>query len=419
MTGDTAVSPDARALWRRGRGFLAAFAVLVVTGLLIALLTSGDSGTLNPRSATQTGSRAIAELLARHGVDTTPVTTAREAAAATGPDTTLLVTDSEDLTDSSRATLREAVADSGARTVLVAPGQRALDAFAPGVTTAAPAPVEERAPACASDIAEHAGSARMGGTRYDLSGLPPTGVTACYPVAGLPTLATVPTASPGGETVLPTLATVPTASPGGETVLLGAPDLLYNQHLDEDGNASLALQLLGDRAHVVWYLPSPAEAPASGEEESLTGLLDPGWRWATLQLGIAAGLAALWRARRLGPVVAERLPVSVRATETTEGHARLYHQAGARDRAADALRAATRDRLAPLVGLAPAAAHTPEALPTALAAHTGESPQAVHALLFGPPPADDHALVRLADDLDALERRVTPHTTSEGKDPRS
>jgi hypothetical protein len=30
----------------------------------------------------------------------------------------------------------------------------------------------------------------------------------------------------------------------------------------------------------------------------------------------------------------------------------------------------------------------------------------VHALLYGGPPPDDAALVRLADDLDALERQV-------------
>ncbi|WP_326596972.1 DUF4350 domain-containing protein [Streptomyces sp. NBC_01803] len=394
-TDTTAVSPDARRLWLRGRGLLTALALLVLAGALLGLLTSGDDGSLDPRSATQHGSRAIAELLADRGVDTTLTTTAREAAAATGPDTTLLVVRPEALTDSTREILRRAASDTGARLVLLAPGQAALDTFAPGVLAAGPATVEERQPDCADPVARRAGSARLGGYGY----VPPAAEgTGCYPVSGLPTLVTLPTGPAAGE-----------------TVLLGAADLLHNQHLDEDGNASLALQLLGARDHLVWYLPSGEEAPGAAEEESLLGLLDPGWRWATLQLALAVALAALWRARRLGPVVTERLPVTVRAAETTEGHARLYHRAGARDRAADALRAATRDRLAPLVGVAPAAAHTPEALPAAVAAHTGDAPQAVHALLFGPPPGDDTALVRLADDLDALERRVTPDATK-GKD---
>ena len=45
-------------------------------------------------------------------------------------------------------------------------------------------------------------------------------------------------------------------------------------------------------------------------------------------------LLALWRARRLGPVVAEPLPVVVRAAETVEGRARLYRRGGARGQAA-------------------------------------------------------------------------------------
>lgn len=76
-------------------------------------------------------------------------------------------------------------------------------------------------------------------------------------------------------------------------------------------------------------------------------LIPSGWYWALLQLAFAAVLAAVWRARRLGPLVPEKLPVTVPAAETTEGHARLYEQAHARDRAAAVLRSATRTRLAP------------------------------------------------------------------------
>ncbi len=57
-----------------------------------------------------------------------------------------------------------------------------------------------------------------------------------------------------------------------------------------------------------------------------------------IQLGVALLLAALWRARRLGPLVTERLPVVVRASETVEGHARLYRSRRARDRVAATLR---------------------------------------------------------------------------------
>ncbi|WP_078900788.1 DUF4350 domain-containing protein [Streptomyces sp. SBT349] len=402
--GGTAVSPDARGLWRRARGFVAAFAALLTAGLIIGLLNSGDSATLHPRAATPTGSRAVAELLAQRGVDTTLVTTAREAAAAAGPDTTLLVVHPEALTDRSRGTVARAAAGSGARTVLLAPGQAALDAFAPGTVTAQPVPAEERDPGCADPAARRAGGALTGGFRYEAPG---AGATACYPASGLPTLVTLP-AGAGTEAT----------GTGGETVLLGSPDLLHNERLDEGGNASLALQLLGARDHLVWYLPSAEDAPSTGGEESLLGLLGSGWRWATLQLGIAAALAALWRARRLGPVLTEPLPVTVRAAETTEGRARLYHQAEARDRAADALRAAARARVARLTGVPQASAHAPDVLAAAVAAHTADAPEAVRGLLFGLPPADDAALVRLADELDALERRVGPSSAPPATPPK-
>lgn len=74
------------------------------------------------------------------------------------------------------------------------------------------------------------------------------------------------------------------------------------------------------------------------------------------------------------PLVAERLPVTVPAAETTEGHARLYEQAHARDRAADVLRSATRTRLAPLIGVSSAHAHTADVLLPALHAHLASAP---------------------------------------------
>ena len=62
-------------------------------------------------------------------------------------------------------------------------------------------------------------------------------------------------------------------------------------------------------------------------------------------------LVALWRGRRIGPLVAEELPVVVRASETVEGRGRLYRSRRARDRAAQALRTATLQRMLPRLGL--------------------------------------------------------------------
>ena len=228
-------------------------------------------------------------------------------------------------------------------------------------------------------------------------------------VSGTPPRSPAPTAATRATACPPSSGSTTPAT--GDTVLLGSPDILYNDRLDKHGNASLALQLLGSRTHLVWYLPSLSDTSAARRrhrrrQQSFLDLIPSGWLWGTLQLALAAVLAAIWRARRLGPLVTERLPVAIRASESTEGRARLYRKVNARDRAAAALRSATRTRLAPLLGVPPADAHSPEALLPAVSAHLPDHDRDLKTLLFGPAPADDTALIRLADQLDALEREV-------------
>ncbi|MFF4607982.1 DUF4350 domain-containing protein [Streptomyces sp. NPDC001339] len=390
-TAAPALSTTTRRLWSRSRGPLVALLLLIISGFVLAALQSGDQhGRLDPRSADRTGSRALARLLTAHGVSTQVVTTSEEAAAAAGPDTTLLITAPDVLTEAQLTDLQTATARTPGRTVLLAPGPSSLEAFAPGVQPEPPVRNTARQPACSLPEARRAGSALLGGLRYTT-----TTDTAdhCYPSGGRPTLLRLPAPRSGRD-----------------TVLLGSPDFLYNQHLAEDGNASLALQFLGSRTHLIWYLPSvsdPSSVPDN--ERGFLDLIPAGWRWALLQLALASVCAALWRARRLGPLVPEKLPVTVPAAETTEGHARLYEQAGARDRASAVLRSATRTRLAPLIGVRPADAHTPDALLPAVHAHLNSAPDAgtdLRTLLFGPAPADDRALVHLADQLDLLESSI-------------
>jgi hypothetical protein len=386
----TSASPTARQMWTRTRGILLALLLLLAAAVTIAVIRSGaEHGRLDPRSADPYGSRAVAALLAGHGVSTRVVTTLDEARSAAGPDATLLVAVPDLLTDRQQARLQAATAASGGRTILVAPGTASLDKLAPGVTAdAAPSLETTLSPACSLPAARRAGSADTGGIRYSTV---VHGADSCYPSDGLPTLLRIPQPPDGGD-----------------TVVLGAPDILYNDRLDEQGNASLALQLLGSRPHLVWYLPSLSDDSAASATggRSFFDLLPSGWIWGTLQLFIAAALAALWRARRLGPLVPEKLPVAIRASETVEGRARLYRKANARDRAAAALRSTTRTRLAPLVGVPVAQAHSPEALLPALSAHLHGDGQALESLLFGPPPGDDAALISLTEQLDALESEV-------------
>ncbi|MYR42130.1 DUF4350 domain-containing protein [Streptomyces sp. SID5910] len=381
-------------MWTRARGITLALVLLLAGAVAIAVVRSdARHGELDPRSADPYGSRAVAELLADRGVSTRVVTTLDDARAATGPDTTLLVAVPDLLTERQQTELHSATAGSGGRTVLVAPGGSSVERLAPGVTADPAISFDSTlSPDCDLPAARRAGTADTGGIRYSSTHLQ---ADVCYPSERLATLLRIPeTSPPSGE-----------AAPG-DTIVLGARDILYNQRLDEHGNASLALQLLGSRTHLVWYLPTLSDATAPEDERGFFDLLPSGWLWGTLQLLIAAALAALWRARRLGPLVHEKLPVAIRASETTEGRARLYRKANARDRAATALRSATRTRLAPLVGVPVAQAHAPEALLPALSAHLHGDGQSLHTLLFGPPPRDDAALITLADQLDALEREV-------------
>ncbi|MEV5603083.1 DUF4350 domain-containing protein [Streptomyces sp. NPDC052299] len=395
----TSISITPHEVWRRSRGVLLAVLLLVVAATALAAARSGDQhGRLDPRSADRYGSRAIAELLKEHGISVRVVTTLREAASATGPDTTLLVTTPNLLTPHQQKALRTATAGMSGRTVLLGADSPSLDTLAPGVRAKAAVPVVARAPYCALPAARRAGAVETGGVRYDADGLD---ADACYSAEGLPSLL---------------LVHEPAA---GETVLLGSPDFLYNKRLDHQGNASLALQLLGSRPHLVWYLPSLTDPSVTGStadddtdkgtaggRSSFVELIPSGWLWGTLQLAVAALLAAVWRARRLGPLVHEHLPVAIRASESAEGRARLSRRANARDRAAASLRHATRTNLAPLTGVSPRDAHAPVVLLPALSARLGPARGDLSDLLFGPAPSDDRALVLLADQLDSLEREV-------------
>jgi hypothetical protein len=230
-----------------------------------------------------------------------------------------------------------------------------------------------------------AGAADVAGVRYDVRGTAGATVYTCYAGGGLPSLVRV---ERGGASV----------------TLVGNGTAFTNDRLDEQGNAALALGLLDRGRPVAWVMPGAPGAAAHADAKSLTDLLPDGVKIGVAQLLIATLVAMLWRGRRLGPVVAERLPVVVRAAEAVEGRGRLYAAGKARGRAGWNLRRGTRDRLRARLGLPPDAG--PEVLVDAVAARTSREPAAVGQLLYGPDPVDDAALVRLAAGLDHLNSEV-------------
>jgi hypothetical protein len=379
------LDPTAAPVWRAARGPVAMFLLVLLAGVALAAVAGGrPTGLLDPRAADRSGSRAVASLLRDQGVTVELVRTSSAMQSAAHVGDTLLVTTPDLLVDSQVA----AVQSTGADVVLAAPHDP--ERFLGGVTLRGPTDTGNRPPGCALEAAVRAGTADAGGLAYAVDSArigagSVSEVEECYSSDGDPSL--VHAQLPDGHAV----------------TVLGNPSGLTNDRLAKQGNAALALGLLGVRDRLVWYLPTPGDVPAS-EQRTIYDLMPDGVWWAVVQVSVAVLLFGLWRARRLGPIVAEPLPVVVRATETVEGRGRLYRRSSARDKASAALRSATLGRLVPALGMPRRS--PPAAVVDAVAARSGWPTLAVSELLYGAAPADDSELVRLEDQLDDLEKEV-------------
>jgi hypothetical protein len=378
------------AAWRRWRAPATLVAIILVGGAVIAMLQAGPAVTapLDPRDVGPAGTHALAALLAGQGKQVSTVDTAAAALArAGGPHTALVIADPGLAGHSSLPALAATSADL----LIVAPGPHVLGTLTPGVTQATRAPVVSRPPQCAWPGARLAGPADMGGLL--LRSTEP-GAWRCYPDAGT---------GRGGPPRAGYASLVRYQSDGRIITVLGTGAPLTNRALGSGGNAALALNLLADDSHIVWLVPGPVVSTGPGSR-SVPDLIPGPFYLVIAELAVALALAALWRARRFGPLVFEPLPVAVRASETAEGHGRLYRSRRARGRAATALRAASVARIITRTGLPQAA--SPEVICQKLADRTGLDDQEIRAMLFGPAPGDDAALVKLAADLDTLEGQV-------------
>lgn len=383
----SAVTADARAQVRRWRGPLILVIVVLLTSVVLAIAQGRHSrGYLDPDAVDPSGAGALAALLEEQGVDVVRVTTAEAARdalyAATGTRTLLVAARIAPISDRMIDVVQE---QRSTHVVLVDADPSLLPAFAPWADpSAGTSSLDEVPPGCSWDVANRVGPLSNVGFLYS---------------TGQPTASTCW----GGLVVdLP-------PRPGEEGVtLIGAGDGFTNDRLADSGNAALGLNVLGRDQTVVWWLPSladPLQFDDGFEGASISDLV-PSW----VAIAVAQVLAAVlftvwWRGRRLGRVVVEPLPVTVRATEAVEGRARLYRRAGDRGRAADVLRAATVARISSLLRL-PRTVDLSEVVP-AVVARTGRDATAVAALLTpGAAPTDDAGLSRLADALDTLEDEV-------------
>lgn len=357
--------------------------LLIVVGVAALRGRSGADLPLDPRNARPGGSQALARVLDQQGL---AVDIARGQGDLLGldepgRDTTVLITGTQALSEETAATAMEGVRGAR-RVVLVEPDTFLLQSLDLPVDPAGGAASTRSVRAdCVADgigASDTISSVGRGYTTTDPS------AAACFTFERSSALVTV------------------SAAGAPEVVVLGAGEILSNREITRYDNAGVAVRLLGRGDRLVWYIPDPRDVTV--EDTTPTSEI-PRALGPLIFLGLTALLATmLWRGRRFGPLVTEPLPAVVKAIETTQSRGRLYRRAKDTARAGSILRTAACGRLGRYLGLptgAPA-----RAVAAAAARTTGRPPEHVLALLDGPPPATEDALVALATDLSTLEKEV-------------
>ncbi|NRD25447.1 DUF4350 domain-containing protein [Frigoribacterium sp. VKM Ac-2836] len=377
----TVSTPTLRASLRRAR-FWAVLALVLALGVAAALAVgsgSGEGRALGPANAAPGGAKALVEVLGRQGVDVTVTTGLDETLdrLGQGEDGTLLVDDADGFLVADQW---GRLAAAASHLVLVSPGPTALADVAPGVQASAQVTEGTASPSCSSPALRQASRVDVTGVAYEVDA---PGAVRCLPTDdgyGLVEL-------DDGDT---------------RVSVLGATGALTNDSIATDDDAAFALALLGGSRELTWYLPSAGDLP---EGQGTLATLTPPWVTPSLVVLLLTGVAAMvWRGRRLGALVVERLPVTVKASETTEGRARLYERSGQRRHALDQLRIGTLGRLARATGLSSTA--SVDDVVGRVAALTAADPRGLRHVLVDAEPADDRELVSLSDSLLDLERAV-------------
>ncbi|WP_241897223.1 DUF4350 domain-containing protein, partial [Brevibacterium epidermidis] len=328
---------------------VAAFVVLI-TVIALVLLTGDDESEepLHYDSTARTGTKAPVETLRDHDVDVTTTEDQEQArTAAAQPDTTLLIpTNTGALSPGDIAGLQYALRTHGNRLVLVDPGPTITE-FTDRITvndnlSPLADPEATSPPACASPIARSAGAVTTGDVEYAETKKNTDGIAACFPFTG-PGVDEIDNAevAPGsarGQVVTDSGGSVP-------LTVLGNPAWVTNEHIDEEGNASLVLSQLSQTQNVVVYHPTFD----GSDEQSPPTTIDfvPDWFLAGVLWLIPCVLVLLLViGRRFGPLAIEQLPVIVPAVETVHGRAALSSRSHDRDGALHTLRTGALLRIA-------------------------------------------------------------------------
>lgn len=403
------VTPTVRRAVRRSMYWSVTIAALLSFALIMVALNGASRGA-DRWGATETappGSRAVVEVLREQGVrvivtstlDRTRAELQGERRAAGGAGATLFVGDARNILTQEQWPEVLGLAD---HLVLAEPSPVALDGLR--IDALGAGPLDGGDPDAGSPVGDSVGRVTLDAGCRVAAAVRADSIRAAG--VGYSTLDGV-TCFDAGQAGA---ALVQLDVDGDTVTVLGAGTVLQNDDITFAGNAALALGLLGEHPTLVWYQPTPADLAAPTIAE-----LTPDWVNPVAWLAIIVGLAAaLWRGRRLGPVVVENLPVVVKTTETMEGRARLYAREGSRLRALDALRVGTLRRLAE--GLALGRAAGVDDIVTAVAEITGRDRRALRALLVDTEPGTDRDLVQLSDRLLELEREVARRVALDASD---
>lgn len=369
-------APTRTSWWRRHAALLLIAAAFVLA-VVVTILLGGDDGRTaryDPDNAGPDGARALAQVLDDEGVDITVVRSADELDDTdVDADSMVVVTSTDQLGDNTVGRMLERT--DGRQLVLVEPGPDVVDAVGVGVETSRVVPDAGLSAGCDDPMFDGLTLEVDTANVYD-------GGAGCF-------------GEELGAVVLDQ----------GEVTLFGGGQALTNDQALRGDNAAVGLRLLGQSDSLIWYVPQFEDV---GADDGLgTASLLPRWiRPGIWTVAIAAVFLIVWRARRLGPLSTEPLPVVVKAIETTRSRGRLYNKAQDRSHAANALRAAARARAAVRLGLG--VGHGHQALVRDVARQL-DRPEAEVAALIGddaPAPTSDRDLITLARKLTELDREA-------------
>ncbi|MDN6328068.1 MAG: DUF4350 domain-containing protein [Brachybacterium sp.] len=373
----------------RRRPLLTTLIVIAMIAALLASIARGfyRDGPLEPDAPTAQGSKAVVQVLGDLGVEVDVDRHTADAADALREGRTVLVTAPDELSADQLTALAESREAGGARLVLVQPDFVALSTLAPGLSPS--------------------GALREGG-RFepgpDCGDLAHQAQLLELPSAddGIRGAATLYRTSDGARSCFAADSGALVAAHDG-VIALGSADLLTNEGIGLADNSALMLNLLAADGELSWYVPS-ANDPMAATSLTPMGYL-PDWAGPLLLWVVLVAVIALVAVgRRFGPVVVEPLPVTVRPQELVLGRAQLLQRSGARDDAASALRTAASTRLADRLGLRHESSL--DGLIAALRPHVDRSEEQLHTLLGPTPLTSDQDLVRLAHELDRLEKEI-------------